>query len=58
MLVLSFHSPSVQAGHTPYVRDEDDLDALYDWWRRVFAYFELRQVKPTTVREIMQAVRR
>ena len=58
VLVLSFHSPSVQAGHTPYVRDEDDLDALYDWWRRVFAYFELRQVKPTTVREIMQAVRR
>jgi hypothetical protein len=58
VLVLSFHSPSLQAGHTPYVRDEDDLEALYDWWRRVFAYFELRQVRPTTVREIMQAVRR
>ena len=58
VLLLSFHSPSLRAGHTPYVRDEDDLDALYDWWRRVFAYLELRQVKPTTVREIMQAVRR
>ena len=58
VLVLSFHSPSLQAGHTPYVRDADDLDALYDWWRRVFAYLELRGVKSTTVRAIMQAVRR
>lgn len=55
VLVLSFHSPSLQPGHTPYVRSEDDLDALYDWFRRVFAYLELRRVKPTTVREIMQA---
>jgi hypothetical protein len=58
VLVLSFHSPSLQPGHTPYVRDEDDLDALYDWWRRVFAYLELRQVKPTTVEEIRRSVRR
>lgn len=57
VLVLSFHSPSLQAGHTPYVRTEDDLDALYDWWRRVFAYLEMRGVKPTTVAEIMRAVR-
>jgi hypothetical protein len=58
VLVLSFHSPSLQAGRTPYVRDEHDLEALYDWWRRVFAYLELRQVKPTTVTEILAAVQR
>jgi hypothetical protein len=58
VLVLSFHSPSLQAGHTPYVRTEDDLAALYDWWRRVFAYLELRQTRPTTVAEIMSAARR
>ena len=58
VLVLSFHSPSLQAGHTPYVRDDDDLAALYDWWRRVFAYLELRQVKPTTVEEVRRAVHR
>jgi hypothetical protein len=58
VLVLSFHSPSLQPGHTPYVRDEEDLDALYDWWRRVFAYLASRQVKPTTGAEIRQAVRR
>ena len=58
LLVLSFHSPSLQAGHTPYVRNEDDLAALYDWWRRVFAYLELRQTRPTTVAEITRAVLR
>jgi hypothetical protein len=58
VLVFSFHSPSLRPGHTPYVRDEDDLDALYDWWRRVFAYLAMRGVKPTCVKEIMRAVER
>ncbi|MBD3729692.1 MAG: polysaccharide deacetylase family protein [Sphingomonadales bacterium] len=54
VLVLSFHSPSIDVGHTPYVRSEEDLDALYTWWRRIFAYLDQRQVKPTTVRELLQ----
>lgn len=58
VLVLSFHSPSISAGHTPYVRNEQDLDQLYDWWRRVFTYLEIRGVRPTTVAGIMQAVSR
>ena len=58
VLVLSFHSSSLQAGHTPYVRDEDDVEALYDWWVRVFAYFEQRQVKPASVAQILAAARR
>lgn len=57
LLVFSFHSPSLQVGHTPYVRTEQDLDAFYDWWRRVFAYLEMRGVAPATVAEIMHAVR-
>ncbi|MGC1269629.1 MAG: polysaccharide deacetylase family protein [Croceibacterium sp.] len=56
VLVLSFHSPSISPGHTPYVRNEHDLDQLYDWWRRVFTYLEMRGVKPTTVSGVMQAV--
>ena len=43
-------------GHTPYVRTEDDLDDLYDWLRGVYAYFAMRGVRPTTVREIVQSV--
>ena len=58
VLVFSFHSPSLAPGHTPYVADEDDLDRLYDWWRRVFAYCALRGVKPSSVSDLMQAVAR
>jgi hypothetical protein len=55
VLVFSFHSPSLQPGHTPYVRDEDELDALYDWWRQVFAYLQKRQIKPASIADIMAA---
>ncbi|MBU3991336.1 MAG: polysaccharide deacetylase family protein [Alphaproteobacteria bacterium] len=55
VLVFSFHSPSLQPGHTPYVRSEEELDALYDWWRTVFAALAQRQVRPTSIAEIMAA---
>ncbi|WAT18707.1 polysaccharide deacetylase family protein [Aurantiacibacter sp. MUD11] len=56
MLVLSFHSPSLRPGSTPYVRDEDDLDELYDWWRRIFAYLHQRGVKASSVKDVMSSV--
>ena len=56
VLVLSFHSPSLHPGHTPYVRSEADLDDLYDWWRIIFARLGERGVLPTSVREIMGAL--
>ncbi|WP_336986901.1 polysaccharide deacetylase family protein [Altererythrobacter aquiaggeris] len=56
LLVLSFHSPSLSPGNTPYVRTEDDLDSLYDWWRRVYTYLDMRGVKPVTVKQVMAAV--
>ncbi len=56
LLVFAFHSSSLRPGGTPYVRDDDDLDRLYDWWRSIFAYLEQRGVKPTTVREVMSEV--
>ena len=58
VLVFSFHSPSLSLGHTPYVKSEADLDNLYDWWRRIFAYLEMRGIKPSCVSDIMQAVER
>ena len=57
VLVFSFHSPSLFPGYTPYVRNVDDLDALYDWWRQVFTYLASRQVTPTTVAQIIQSAR-
>ena len=56
ILVFSFHSPSLAPGHTPYVSTDDELDALYGWWRALFAHLAKRGVKPTSVNEIMSSV--
>ena len=58
VIVLSFHSPSLVPGHTPYVRSEEDLDRLYGWLRGVYGRLAERGVLPTTVAEIMHAVKR
>ncbi len=58
LLVMSFHSPSLQPGLTPYVRNEDDLNRFYDWLRRVVTYLDMRDIPPTTVAQIMEHVRR
>lgn len=58
LLVLSFHSPSLAPGHTPYVRDDGDVDRLHAWLRGVYAYLERRGVQSTTVAEIIAAVER
>jgi hypothetical protein len=58
ILVFSFHSPSLHPGHTPYVRNTDDLNQLYDWWRSVLTHLEQRGILPTTVAEIMASVTR
>ena len=53
LFVLSFHSPSLAPGHTPYVRSKEDVDALYDWFRAVYARFADHGIKPTTTTEIL-----
>ena len=57
LLVLSFHSPSLAPGYTPYVRTEDDVERLYDWWQRIYAYLAQRGVRPTTVAQTLAAAR-
>jgi hypothetical protein len=32
LLSISFHSPSVEPGHTPYVRNAADLARFWAWW--------------------------
>lgn len=56
LLVLSFHSPSIAPGHTPYVRSQADLDAFYDWWRTIFAYLAKRGVAPSNVSDVLASV--
>jgi hypothetical protein len=55
ILNFSFHSPSLRPGHTPYVRDEADLNRFYEWWRTVFEYLRRRGVEPASVAQITAA---
>lgn len=53
LLVFSFSGASLRPEHSPA-----DPEAFYDWWRRVFAYLELRGIAPATIAQIREAVRR
>lgn len=55
VLVLSFHSPSLAPGYTPYAKTDADVETLYDWFDQVFAYLGQRGVAATTVSEIVNA---
>ena len=55
ILNLSFHSPSLAPGHTPYVRNDDDLKKFYDWWGAVFDHLARKGVRATTMAEIKAA---
>ena len=55
ILNFSFHSPSLAVGHTPYVRNNEELEQFYDWWVQIFAHLNACGVKPTHVNEIARA---
>lgn len=55
---LSFHTPSVVAGHTPYVRDAADLAKFWAWWDGVFNLFAKLGITPVDEREIIDAARK
>lgn len=55
ILNLSFHSPSLEPGHTPYVRNESDLIAFYDWLESILTHLQHRGVRPTSMAEIKAA---
>ncbi len=55
---LSFHTPSVEPGHTPYVRDAADLKAFWAWWDGVFDLFAREGVLPVRAGDIIGAVTR
>lgn len=54
---LSFHTPSVEIGHTPYVRDAADLRRFWQWWDGVFDLFEREQIRPARSADILAAAR-
>jgi peptidoglycan/xylan/chitin deacetylase (PgdA/CDA1 family) len=55
LLNFSFHSPSIEPGHTPYVRDAADLAAFHRWWASMFALLERLGVQAAGLAEIVEA---
>jgi len=56
LLNLSFHSPSLVPGHTPYVRDAADLKRFHDWWTAMLDEFERRGIHNASLDEIISAL--
>ena len=52
---LSFHTPTVVPGHTPYVRDDADLSSFWSWWDGVLELFARHGVQPARPAEILAA---
>lgn len=55
---ISYHSPSVVPGHTPYVRDAADLARFNAWWDGVLTLLAKSGVEPGTVADVVAAARK
>lgn len=55
LFTFSFHSPSLQPGHTPYVRTEADLARFHAWWDEMFAFLAKEGIAPASFEEILAA---
>lgn len=58
LLTFSFHSPTLEPGHTPYVRDAKDRAMFDRWWDAVFERLARHGVTATTIAEILAALER
>ncbi|HEX2763004.1 MAG TPA: polysaccharide deacetylase family protein [Allosphingosinicella sp.] len=56
-LSLSFHSPSVEPGHTPFVRSREDLAGFQAWWDGIFDLFDAEGVRHAPIEEVVAAAR-
>jgi hypothetical protein len=54
---LSFHSPSVEPGHTPFVRSARDLRDFHAWWDGMFDFFEREGITPASIEETVAAAK-
>ncbi|WP_254606535.1 polysaccharide deacetylase family protein [Sphingomonas bacterium] len=58
LLNLSFHSPSLVPGHTPYVRDAGDLARFWRWWDVVLDALDAADYRSASVDEVIAAAGR
>lgn len=55
LLNFSFHSPSLEPGHTPYVRNAGDLAAFWHWWDTMLALLDRLGIASVSLNEIVAA---
>ena len=55
VIVLSFHSPTLAPGLTPYAADEAEVEALYAWLAAIYADLARRGIRSCTVADIVAA---
>jgi hypothetical protein len=55
ILNFAFHSPSLEPGHTPYVRDGADLAGFWRWWDGVLALLDRLGVRNASLAEVLAA---
>ncbi|WP_051083429.1 hypothetical protein [Sphingomonas sp. Mn802worker] len=58
LLQLTFHSPSLVPGHTPYVRDEHALARFHAWWDEVLPALARLGYRPAALDQIIAAIER
>lgn len=56
VLNFSFHSPTLEPGHTPYVRTEADRTAFYAWWDIVLNHLAKRGVGAASLGQLLAAI--
>lgn len=56
LINISFHSPSLVPGHTPYVRSNSDLDQFYRWFDHIFDHCARAGIRAASLSQIDRAV--
>jgi hypothetical protein len=55
VLSFSFHSPTLEPGHTFYVRTQAELTNFYRWWDAILAHLARRGVEPMGLSQFLIA---
>jgi hypothetical protein len=57
LISISYHSPSVEPGHTPFVRDQVDLDEFYRWWDGVLGLLVRHGIGGASLDDLLEAAK-
>ncbi|WP_338056755.1 polysaccharide deacetylase family protein [Sphingobium lignivorans] len=56
LLNFSFHSPTLEPGHTLYTHSAADVEHFYRWWDGVLDHLDKRGIAPISQAELLAAI--